>query len=510
MKLSATLCAVILAGMTFAAMFSERDALVMNASAAEPSYEMTDTYKNSKFYANFKSVKLTGDQRKDVIAVAISQLGYHEGNSEADLDGSSTDGVRDFVEYNVLAGKFDNDQGNGLSYGYYWCASFVNWCMRQAGVPESASAGAEISCQRWISNCSEVEIYRARGSYVPKTGDMIFFRDRDSSVSATHIGLVLYVGGGKVHTIEGNTSFTNDYSSDGEYVAVKSYPLNSDYIVGYAALEYNEEKSYERVDHSGAFKTQGQYMPHGRVNIYSDKELTASIGEMDSFTLFDVTEVSADHLEVSAYVNETKVTGYIAADSDVIQATSSQKVYKTEYLDDKGNTLFNPQYRLEDQKKNTYANAPQREDCGFVGWKYNSSDGEAVIPAGEELPAINTDATLVAVFDCNFYLVSFQRPDKTLISQSFGYYGAPLKAPSVEVDEGYVFIGWDAEVGDMIVGNATYTARIVTEAEYESMTADSGTTPALPKSGCRSSLSPLPCFMIALAIAGLTFKGKKN
>jgi hypothetical protein len=215
-RLCAALCAVVLFGVAFAAVSPNRDPLAVTASAAEATYQMTEEYMAGRFYKNFTEVKRTGDQRKDGNAIALSQLGYHEGDSDADFGGDSTDGVRDFVEYNVLAGKFDNGQGNGVSYGYYWCASFVNWCLRQAGVDADASAGAEISCQRWIAACSQKGIYRSRGSYMPEAGDMIFFRDKGSSLSSTHIGLVLYVSGGRVHTVEGNTSFTNDYSSDGE------------------------------------------------------------------------------------------------------------------------------------------------------------------------------------------------------------------------------------------------------------------------------------------------------
>jgi len=517
MKLSMALCAVLTVAILFASGLAQGGGLVLTASAAEPTYDMSDEYKSGKFYKNFTSVKLTGDQRKDVIAIALSQLGYHEGDSEADFDGNSTDGVRDFVEYNVLAGKYDNGQGNGISYGYYWCASFVNWCMRQAGVSETASAGAEISCQRWIASCSSAGIYKSRGSYVPQSGDMVFFRDIGSAVSATHVGLVLYTEGGKVHTVEGNTSFTNDYSSDGEYVAIKSYDMDSDYIVGYAAPKYNAEKSYNRVDHSGGFKTTGQYIPHGRVEVYADQAMTQAIGEIDAFTLFDVIEVGGNTLNVNATVLGNSASGYISAGADVVQVTSLQKFYRIEYLDADGDAIFAPQLRLEDQKKKTYSNAPVRDDCGFVGWEYISGQQKIILAPGDELPAANEDISLVAVFDSNFYLVSFQNPDKTLISQSFGYYGTPIEVPlDLTVPEGYVFIGWDAEVSDIIMTNATYTAVFVTQAEYESMMsegesrAESATAPAAAQTGCAATFTAIHGVLAAALIAaGVAFRKKK-
>ncbi len=489
------------------------DVLAVSVSAADPSYKMTETYKSSKFYDNFTAVKLTKDQRKDVVAIALSQLGYHEGNSEADFGGNSQDGVRDFVEYNVMSGKYDNGQGNGVSYGYYWCASFVNWCMRQAGVAEQASAGAEISCQRWLSACVDAGIYKSRNSDIPESGDMIFFCDEWASVTTTHVGLVLFVRDGEVHTVEGNTSFTNDYSSDGEYVAIKSYPLNSSYIVGYASPKYNAESSSFRVDHSGGVKTMGQYMPHGRVKLYRDAQLTLPAGELDPFTMFDVTEIGDTWLGVSAKVNGANLSGYIETDADVVQVTSRQELFITEYHDEQGRDMFYPQYRLKDQNKKIYSNAPKRENCGFVGWKYSSADGDVILQAGEELPTLNTDVTLSAVFDSNFYIVSFQNADKTLISQSFGYYGTSFAVPEPKAPDGYVFVGWDKEIGDRITGNAVYTAQFITQAEYDSMTATENgtdTDAASTGSGCGAAISALSCTLSALIAAGAMLLSKRK
>jgi len=513
-RLCAALCAVVLFGVAFAVFTPESAPLALPASAAEATYQMTDEYMAGRFYKNFTAVERTGDERKDVIAIALSQLGYHEGNSDADFGGDSTDGVRDFVEYNVLAGKFDNGQGNGVSYGYYWCASFVNWCLRQAGVSPEASAGAEISCQRWIAACSDEGIFKARGSYIPSAGDMIFFRDKGSSVSSTHIGLVLYVSGGRVHTVEGNTSFTNDYSSDGEYVAIKSYPLDSDYIVGYGCPEYNQEDSLLRVDYSGALKTRGQYIPHGRVTLFSNKELTEVVGEIDAFTLFDVTGVYDEYIAVNASVAGELTDGFVSAESDTVQVTGNEELYKIEYVDEEGNALFNLQFRLKDQKKKTYANAPSREDSGFVGWSYKGQ----MISAGGEIPAVNEDVRLVATFDSNFYLVSFQNTDKKLISQSFGYYGMPVNIPEAPTSpEGYVFIGWDKEVSSVIVGNATYTAVYVTEEEYQSMSdtesdveTESESAPAaVNPQGCKAGAGSSSLLFGAMLAAGVVL-GKKR
>ena len=123
--------------------------LCVVAFAVEPSYKVSSDYKDTLYYNNLLAVELTGDGATDVIAVALSQLGYHEGNNQGDLEGGNAGGSKNFVEYNVLFGKLDNGEGNGYSYGYAWCAAFVNWCLRQARVDERSTGGMYVSCAAW-------------------------------------------------------------------------------------------------------------------------------------------------------------------------------------------------------------------------------------------------------------------------------------------------------------------------------------------------------------------------
>ena len=53
--------------------------LCMAASAVEPSYKVSSDYKDTLYYDNLLAFELTGDGATDVVAVALSQLGYHEG-----------------------------------------------------------------------------------------------------------------------------------------------------------------------------------------------------------------------------------------------------------------------------------------------------------------------------------------------------------------------------------------------------------------------------------------------
>ncbi len=226
--------------------------LAPDAQATGDLYEMSEAYKSSKYYENLKDVPLGGDQAIDVVAVALSQLGYHEGDSDNDFGGALDTGSRDYVEYNLMFGKLDNGQGNGVSYGYSWCASFATWCLRHAGVSEEQSgqtgAATYRSCWQWRRACIESGIYREKQGYQPQMGDIIFFKDiNDPSikVDSSHVGIVLFSDENNVYTIEGNANRSMGSPSVGDCVAVKSYPLDSDYIVGYALPRYvNTEEKY--------------------------------------------------------------------------------------------------------------------------------------------------------------------------------------------------------------------------------------------------------------------------
>ena len=441
--------------------------LTVTASAAQVSYNVSDQYAESKYYENLAKVTLGGNQATDVIAVALSQLGYHEGDSESELDGQSTSGSRDFVEYNVLYGKLDNGQGNGTSYGYYWCASFVNWCLRQAGVSKDSSAGGEVSCQRWLSDCKDAEIYFSKNKGIPKTGDMIFFKDTGSSLSATHMGLVLYSDGAFVYTVEGNSSNEGDFSSDGDRVAMRSYPLNSKYIVGYASPKYENKNATKRVDHSGALLTEGQYITKADVHVYDDSALTKATTTIAAFEIFDVVSVNGTTLQISYKTGQKIANGYIKYEQNVKQMNTTQDVYAINYYNG-DRAALETQYVLPDGSVTLHAQKPAKDKNGFVGWSTAKGSSEASFFPADNIHACKSDVDLYAVWDPNFYVVSFLNPDEngTIIAQRYGYYGTVFEVPEVtSIPEGYVFAGWDREVDTTIRGNTSYTAKFELESQ---------------------------------------------
>ncbi|MBR5514572.1 MAG: InlB B-repeat-containing protein [Clostridia bacterium] len=170
----------------------------------------------------------TGNQIEDLIAVATTQIGYTEGNNAAGESGT-TGGSGNYTKY----GRW-----YGINPGA-WCAMFVSWCANQAGIPTSVitkHASCDLGMQ-WFQNNGVWKWSPAcGGSYVPKRGDIIYFRTKTNQVTdSTHVGIVYDSSSSTVYTIEGNAS---------NKCQKKSYSLSSAYILGYGTPAYTST-SYE-------------------------------------------------------------------------------------------------------------------------------------------------------------------------------------------------------------------------------------------------------------------------
>lgn len=170
------------------------------------------------FYRNTTYSNAAGTAA-DVLAVAVSQIGYHEKASEDNLD--------DF-----LANTCSDDTANytkyardlGMPNGQSWCGYFVWWCMRSAGVTEDRypSIGNVTGTKDWFVQRG---LWHDRGTYIPSPGDYIAFGD-----PLSHSGIVEYVSGDRVYTIEGNSS---------DMVKRKDYALTDTHVAGYGTISYS-------------------------------------------------------------------------------------------------------------------------------------------------------------------------------------------------------------------------------------------------------------------------------
>ncbi len=217
----------------------------------DPNYQFSEEYKTSVWYENFTALELTANDRNNVLRIAVSQLGYHEGNSSKDFDGKNTSGSSNYIEYaRLLVPHYSNN-------AYEWCACFVNWCLNQAHFDKASS---EIGCWKWVGELKAMKMWQDsaayKGTYTPKPADMIFFNWDGKNTGSGHIGYVLYTTKTHVYTIEGNAD---------NNVTVRSYALNDPCVIGYGTPPYNEGNE-PTIDYSYA-----EGMPRGQyvVNSYS-------------------------------------------------------------------------------------------------------------------------------------------------------------------------------------------------------------------------------------------------
>lgn len=128
-------------------------------------------------------------------------------------------------------------------YGYQggWCTTFVLWCFNQAGNSYNTKLYANIipsggNCNSMISWFSNKGRYHTAGSgYTPQRGDLVFF-DWSGNGSSQHVGIVNYVSGSTVYTIEGNCSGKVKSRS---YNTTGSKPYNNvSSIMGYGAPDF--------------------------------------------------------------------------------------------------------------------------------------------------------------------------------------------------------------------------------------------------------------------------------
>lgn len=459
MKLRKLLVLIALAGILLAAY------LVIPTSALEPVHNASDEYLISEYNANLRSVVSTGDQRTDVVLVALSQLGYHEGDSDADMGGKNASGKKNFVEYNRLFGKVDNNEGNGVSYGYEWCCAFTTWCVRQAGVPVSV-VKTEISCPRLLTWVKANSTFKTRESgYIPLSGDLVFFKNAGSAATSTHIGIVRYVSGATVYTVEGNTT-ESGYSGVGNYVSLKSYDLTSTYIVGYCVPAYVSNTT-AALDFSKN-TTGTYYITTSSLNVRSGASTNyASIGYVSYGDKVTVSEVSAGW----GKIKHANGDGWIYLGYAQYVPSARYTIY---YNANGGTTVIPSQPKPDGAAAVLTSTVPSRSGYKFVGWTTTKSSTTAEYRSGDSFTK-NENTTLYAVWAVGEYTVSFYNDEKTIQTGAYPHGAivaqpaAPLKAPDNTYK--YIFAGWDTNSDgkvDVKAGeNVTATGDIRCHAVYD-------------------------------------------
>lgn len=158
-----------------------------------------------------------GEMQNEVLDVANGEVGYT--------------GTSKYCKY-----------GEWLGYQGGWCTTFVLWCFNKAGENLGVSMYKSIvpsggNCNSMISWYKNRDRYHARESgYTPKKGDLIFF-DWSGNGSSQHVGLVDYIDGSTVYTVEGNCS---GKVKARKYTTSGSKPYNNvSAIMGYGVPDYS-------------------------------------------------------------------------------------------------------------------------------------------------------------------------------------------------------------------------------------------------------------------------------
>lgn len=151
-----------------------------------------------KVSADFENTYVnTGNQIEDLIGVAMTQVGYIEGENN------------------------DTKYGDWMGYpNQAWCAMFITWCAEQAEIPPSVMDPSAWAHPRYGQGFG-IPYYHGT-EYTPKRGDLFFKED------FSHVGIVYGVEGEDALTIEANTN--DDGSAEGYTVLLRKRKIAECYF----------------------------------------------------------------------------------------------------------------------------------------------------------------------------------------------------------------------------------------------------------------------------------------
>lgn len=177
-----------------------------------------------------------------LLATARAEIGYIEKKSNAQLDDKTANaGDKNWNKYARDLDELGRVY-NGKKNGYNWCDIFADWCFIHTFGFE---VGMKLLCQAEKgvgAGCTgSANYYKQMGQFHtknPQPGDQIFFTN-DSGKTMYHTGIVEKVAGGRVYTIEGNTSSLPGVVENGGCVRDKSYSLSYAKIGGYGRPDFS-------------------------------------------------------------------------------------------------------------------------------------------------------------------------------------------------------------------------------------------------------------------------------
>lgn len=192
-------------------------------------YHGSKSYESGKYYQRLTQVRMTKDPRTNIVRIALSQVGYQEGNNSKQLSGE-------------IYGK-----GNCTEYGRWygiqamWCAMFVSWCADVAGVSTKVIPKHSYTPEGLAWFKARGRAYTGKqvlaGKYIPQPGDIVYFRSDRNKNPTNHVGIVTDYRAGYLYTVEGNAS-SKTIDTNGGTIAQKVYHVSDKYIVAICCPNY--------------------------------------------------------------------------------------------------------------------------------------------------------------------------------------------------------------------------------------------------------------------------------
>ena len=190
----------------------------------------SECYRAGIFCRRLNNVRLTGNGRTDIVNIAMSQIGYFEGNSLEEISGC-TPGQDNYTEYGLWYNNLQEKPGGFEKAA--WCAMFVSWCAKQAGISSDTMYyhAYTVFGVNWFleRNLAYTRQQVVDGEYTPISGDIIYFKSNRNTEKVNHVGIVVRYENGILYAVEGNTNDTA-YSTTGGQVCLKSYEISDTFI----------------------------------------------------------------------------------------------------------------------------------------------------------------------------------------------------------------------------------------------------------------------------------------
>ena len=245
----------------------------------------------SDWISTIENVEITNDIPENLIAIALSQMGYEESqlNFEYDADGNKNGYTRYGEWYGNPYGK--------------WNTMFVSFCIHYSNInndSELKSAGAESMRLLW----QQRNAWSEASAYAPARGDIVFF-DNDTDGAADATGIILSVSPAGLVVVCGDSN---------NRVETCSVEI-SDNILGYGLsgeLYFARDTEYTENDDAAEEEPaeDGEYIPLMLMSEDSGGPNIQYLTDLSKF-LVDVDFSTTDGVEITdgdtVYIGQTYV-----------------------------------------------------------------------------------------------------------------------------------------------------------------------------------------------------------